>query len=88
MSYCRTLEFEKEPDYEYLKGLMQQAAKNEDICMTDKMYDWCVKAMTIQCFPNFYNFNNYKRISPFNKKGRYTQVQLNNYEKNSKITEQ
>jgi len=51
MNYCRNLSFKHEPDYAYLKSLFKKMADREDINLNDKLFDWSIKAMTIQCFP-------------------------------------
>lgn len=59
MNYCRNLKFEEKPDYNYLKDLFRNIAKQEGFELDDKIYDWSVKAVTLQCFPTFYDFKKY-----------------------------
>jgi hypothetical protein len=57
MKYCRRLEFEEKPDYDYLRGLLEAVALRENINLHDQVFDWCMKAVTIQNFPSFFNFH-------------------------------
>ena len=61
-------------------------AERESIDLFDKAFDWSVKAMTIQCFPEFYDFFSYQYFNPFNKRGEFNHVK--SYDKSGKITEQ
>jgi hypothetical protein len=56
MRYCRDLEFTDKPNYNYLRNLFEKIALREDFSLTDKMYDWSVKAVTITSYPSFFNF--------------------------------
>lgn len=57
MRYCRNLQFEQKPDYDYLRGLFETVAKRENFNLHDQMYDWGMKAVAIQNFPTFFNFH-------------------------------
>lgn len=50
ISYARQLKFEERPDYKYLKGLLGQAMKNNQIEM-DYVYDWSSKKGTNEVIP-------------------------------------
>jgi serine/threonine protein kinase len=38
--YCRTLAFDEDPDYKYLRGLMSNLFRHHGFSM-DSLYDWC-----------------------------------------------
>lgn len=56
IEYSKDLEFDQRPDYKYLKGLFEQIAQREGFDIFDRVYDWCVKAVTMKHFPNYYDF--------------------------------
>ena len=41
ITYCRSLTFEQQPDYEYLRRLLKDLFDNEGFCY-DYEYDWCL----------------------------------------------
>ena len=82
MSYSKKMNFTEEPDYEYLKNLFKQMADREGIDLNDKVFDWSVKAITIQCFPQFYDFFKTFVFSPFNKYGRFEHVSVDDKQNN------
>lgn len=45
LNYSRGLEFDEDPDYEYLKGLFKQLALKLEI-EYDGVFDWCQKETT------------------------------------------
>lgn len=71
MVYCQELQFSQKPDYNYLKQLFYKIADRENFNLDDKVYDWTMKAITIQCFPQFYDFKINKMVNPFNKQGMF-----------------
>lgn len=71
MIYCRNLEFKQDPDYAYLKNLLLTLADKEGLNLFNNRYDWCVKAITIQKYPNFYDWIKNSEINPFDKKGQF-----------------
>ena len=48
--HCEQLEFDEEPDYEYLKRLIADAAFHNGHGLDDKTFDWCIK---LQMVPGF-----------------------------------
>jgi len=56
MNYCKSLAFEQEPDYEYMRNLIRLMAGEFNLDLNDGMYDWNVKAVTMKYFPHFYDF--------------------------------
>ena len=46
MNYCRALQFEEEPNYDYLRSILASQMTTDSI----KFYDWSVKAVLVdQC---------------------------------------
>ena len=86
MNYCRNLSFKHVPDYAYLKNLFKKMAAKEDIDLNDKLFDWSIKAITIQAYPHFYDFFQYQYFNPLNKKGKFTHINSN--DRKSKKTEE
>jgi hypothetical protein len=64
MKYCRDLEFTQEPDYKYLKWLLTSMAEQEGINLYNKRFDWSIKAVALQKFPNFFDWMKNKDINP------------------------
>jgi len=42
MNYVRTLQFDEEPDYTYMRGLVQQVADQFGFSCNDRIFDWSV----------------------------------------------
>jgi len=42
MEYCRALEFEEKPNYDYLRDLIRGVASDFDFSLDDNLYDWCI----------------------------------------------
>jgi casein kinase 1 len=45
LNYARSLKFEDKPDYVYLKGLVRELMRKEEVCL-DFIYDWTVRNYT------------------------------------------
>jgi len=69
MVYCRHLEFTQEPDFGYLKNLLYTLADKEGLNLLNNRYDWCVKAVAIKKYPNFYDWIKNSNMNPFDAKG-------------------
>jgi hypothetical protein len=54
-----------------LKGLLQSLADKEGLNLHNNRYDWCVKAVAIQKYPNFYDWIKNSEFNPFDKKGQF-----------------
>ena len=67
MDYVKNLEFEEAPDYEYMQRLFLTVAKREGICLTDNLYDWNIRAVTLMQHNSFYDFFVNQDAHPFNK---------------------
>ena len=50
MHYCRNLEFQQIPDYDYLTSIFRELARSEKMDLDDKVYDWNIKATCILKF--------------------------------------
>ena len=48
IEYCRGLEYEETPDYDYLRSLLQQAFEHEHL-VWDFEYDWVVQKKVCSC---------------------------------------
>ena len=55
LRYVKSLSFDSKPNYNYLQSLLQSAAKENDINLSDNMFDWTLKAVIIKKYPLFYN---------------------------------
>jgi hypothetical protein len=44
MKHNRDLQFEQQPDYEYLQSILKALANKEGIDLEEKTFDWVVKA--------------------------------------------
>ena len=86
LNYCRNLQFQEKPDYKYLKNLFVDLAKKENIDLTDKKYDWSIKAMTISGYPGFYDFFKNPKYNPLNKFGKF--IHVKSFDKKMKETEE
>ena len=71
MKYVKALKFEEKPDYEYMINLFTDLAKREKFDLHDKIYDWNVRAVTIQSRSYFFDFIKNDQAHPFNKDGRF-----------------
>ena len=40
LEYCRSLSFDKEPNYKYLKQLLKKISRNDDFDIYDSEFDW------------------------------------------------
>ena len=43
IQYARNMKFEDKPDYNYLRGLLRQAAKNNGLVFDSSKFDWIIK---------------------------------------------
>lgn len=48
MTYVRTLGFEEDPDYNYMKSLLYQMADSYAFDLNDNVFDWGVQATLIE----------------------------------------
>ena len=71
MNYCRNMEFEEEPDYNYIFSLINRMAIREKIDLYDNIYDWSVKAVTIEKYPHFFDFMTCPDMNPLDRHGRF-----------------
>jgi serine/threonine protein kinase len=78
LQYCRNLRFVQKPDYNYLKELFQDIADRENFEIHDKLYDWSIKAITLQCFPTFFDFKKHNTSAIFNNQGKFAHIDKNN----------
>lgn len=46
MQHNRDLQFEQQPDYEYLQGILKHLAIKEGIDLDEKTFDWVTKSST------------------------------------------
>jgi hypothetical protein len=86
LNYCRNLQFEDKPDYQYLKNLFVNLAKKENIDLHDKRFDWSIKAMTISGYPGFYDFFKNSQHNPLNKYGKF--IHVKSFDQKMKETEE
>lgn len=71
LRYCKGLQFEEEPNYDYVIGLFQNLANREGINLYDNMFDWSMKAVTIKNYPNFYHYLEQENQQIFNHQGQF-----------------
>ncbi len=45
MSYCMNLQFEEEPNYDYLERLVMDIAKEKNFLLTDNIFDWATQQL-------------------------------------------
>ena len=71
MHYCRNLDFEQEPNYDYLLDLISSIAQERQIDLHDNVFDWNIRAVCIKNHPGFFDFTASSRHSPFTDTGRF-----------------
>ena len=70
VEYCQGLEFAQMPDYGYLAELIKQMAGPESIDHQSAILTWSQRAVTLQSFPEIYEFIFPKKSCSFEKNGR------------------
>lgn len=65
MDYTKNLQFEEKPNYAYMLKLFTDLAAREGIDLTDSMYDWSVRAVTLKSHSNFFDFVKSQDVHPF-----------------------
>jgi ketol-acid reductoisomerase len=83
MDYTKNLQFEEKPNYAYMLKLFTDLAAREGIDLTDNMYDWSVRAVTLKSHSNFFDFVKSQDVHPFQNDGRFAKKwveQLGEYE--------
>ncbi len=69
--YCRDLQFEERPDYNYLINLLEEILEDEG-CKNDYIYDWDINEEIYNKNNNDNcNSNEYKYKSELKKKGNF-----------------
>lgn len=88
--YCRELQFEERPDYNYLINLLEEILEYEDF-RNDYVYDWDVKEIQDRNINNIDNLkNNYtgkEIMGSFNKKENSCSNNNNSNKLNSILNE-
>jgi hypothetical protein len=71
LTYCKSLQFEDEPNYDYMLGLFTKVADREGINLYDNVFDWSMKAVTVKNYPNFYHYLEQENQEIFNQNGQF-----------------
>ena len=79
LQYVKSLDFQAKPNYDYLRQKLIAAARNLNIDLKDKLYDWTIKTVIMKNYPLFYgkiltkqynfNINDFTNPTIFDKKG-------------------
>ena len=56
LSYSKTLEFEEKPEYNMMIRMLENLARDRGINLDDKIYDWSIRSVIMQDYPDFYDF--------------------------------
>lgn len=71
LKYCKSLQFEDEPNYDYILGLFTNLASRENINLYDNVFDWSMKAVTVKNYPNFYHYLEQENQQIFKPNGQF-----------------
>ena len=54
LKYARSLSFKQQPDYEQMRTIIQEGARDQEIDINDKYFDWNMKAVLLMKYPKIY----------------------------------